>query len=270
MQVAGFDRSDVFVIGHAAIDNHGAAFGQADARPEQIEHGGQCGAVLGIARADLMGDREAVALDDEADHHWLAVRAVVARIATFGFVVGRGLALEIGRGQVVEIDRAVEIEPAAFALDERGLNGGAMEMELVEDAVERVLGHVIKTGAEDISQGSAADPLWNGMLGGRLDQPVEDHRAGPLTRGGGDAKRAQDIVQIEAFPELVADMDGTGFAMAFGVDPVRVDRNGLTLIGGWRAGQWRRIAGRRRSGRDLEWPGGWLPTGGREPLPQSG
>ena len=180
MQLAGFDLGDVFVIGHAAIDDDGAAFGQADARLEQVEHGGQRGAVLGVAGKDLMGDREAVAIDDEADHHLLAVRAVVARIAALGFAVGGGVALEIGRGQVVEVDRAVEVEQAALALDQRGLDGGAMRVELVEDAVERVLGQGIEVGAEDIGQGGAADPRRHGMLGGGFDQPVEDHRAGEL------------------------------------------------------------------------------------------
>jgi len=169
MQLAGFNLGDVVVVGHAAIDDDGAALGQADALFEQIEHGRQSGAVLGIASEHLMGDREAVAVDDEADHHLLAVRAVVARVAASGFAIGRGLAFEVGRGQVVEVECAVEIEQVALALDQRGLDGGAVGVELVEHAIERVLGQLIKVGAEDIGQGGAADPPRYGVLGGGLN-----------------------------------------------------------------------------------------------------
>jgi hypothetical protein len=55
VQLASFDLGDVFVIGHAAIDDHGAAFGQTDARFERIECRRQRGAVLGVAGKDLMG-----------------------------------------------------------------------------------------------------------------------------------------------------------------------------------------------------------------------
>ena len=96
MQLAGFDLGDVFVIGDTAIDDDGAAFGQADARCAPVEHGGQGGAVLGIAGEHLMGDRKAVAIDNEADHHLLAVRTMVARIAALRLRVGQGLALEVG------------------------------------------------------------------------------------------------------------------------------------------------------------------------------
>jgi hypothetical protein len=116
-----------------------------------------------------MGDGEAVAIDDKADHHLLAIRPVVARIATLGFAIGGGEALKIGGGQIVEVDRPVEIEQAALALDQCRLDGGAMRVELVEDAVERVLGQAVKAGAEDIGQGGAADPRRRGMLGSGFD-----------------------------------------------------------------------------------------------------
>ena len=87
-----------------------------------------------------MRDWEAVAIDDEADHHLLAVRAVIARVAALGFAVGGGEPLKVGRGQVVEVDRAVEVEQAALAFDQCRLDRGAMRVQLVEHAVERVLG----------------------------------------------------------------------------------------------------------------------------------
>jgi hypothetical protein len=75
MQLAGFDLGEVLVKSHAEVDDHGAAFGQADAGLQQIEHGGQRRAVPGVNGKDLMRDREAVATDHKADDHLLAVRA---------------------------------------------------------------------------------------------------------------------------------------------------------------------------------------------------
>src|SRR4030081_321831 len=118
---------------------------------------------------------------------------------------------EVGRGQVVEVDHAVEVEQIALALDQCGLDGGAMGMELVEDAIERILCQGIELGAEDVGQCRATDPLRRRMLGSGLDQPVQDHRAGETARAAGDPKFAQDLAQAEAVPELVADMDRTGF-----------------------------------------------------------
>jgi hypothetical protein len=104
-----------------------------------------------------------------------------------------------------------------------------MRVELVEDAVERVLDQGLKVGAEDIGQGGAADPIRHGMLGGGLDQPVEDHRAGELARTAGDTEVTQDVAETEPVPELIADMHGAGFAMLLGGDPARVDGDGAVV-----------------------------------------
>jgi hypothetical protein len=66
-------------------------------------------------------DRKAVAVDHEGDHDLLAVRSMIARVAALGLGVAGTLALEIGRGEIVEIDRGVEVEQTALALDQRRL-----------------------------------------------------------------------------------------------------------------------------------------------------
>jgi hypothetical protein len=48
-----------------------------------------------LAGKDFMGDREAVAVDHEADHHLFAVRSVVARIPALGLAIGSRLAFRI-------------------------------------------------------------------------------------------------------------------------------------------------------------------------------
>jgi hypothetical protein len=53
---------------HAAIDDDGGAFGQADARLEAVEHRRQRGTILSIALEDLVRDRKAVAILSAEDY----------------------------------------------------------------------------------------------------------------------------------------------------------------------------------------------------------
>jgi hypothetical protein len=55
---------------------------------------------------------------------------MIARVAALGLGVADTLAFEIGRGEIVEIDRDIEIEQAALARDQRRLDGRAMRMSL--------------------------------------------------------------------------------------------------------------------------------------------
>ncbi len=242
MKLAGFDFGDVLVIGHAAIDDDGGVFGQPDALGQAVEHDGQGGTVLAVAGEDLMSDREPVAVDDEADDDLLAVRAMVAGIAELSFGIGGGDPLEVVRGQIVEVDRAIEVEQVALALEQGGVDGGAMRMQRVEGPVEPVrVGGTID--GQDIGESGALHPRRHGVLGGGLDEPVQGHGAGEPARARGEFARGQDVVQPEALPELVADVDRAGFAMVLGGDPLRVDSNEGTLGRTWRRSRRR---GRRR------------------------
>src|SRR5205807_4758896 len=105
VEFARLELGDVVIVGHATVEHHGGALLEADALAQAVEHGGKRSAILGIASEDLMGDRKAVAIDDEADHDLLAIRSVIARIAARRLAVLGGKALEISRGEIVEIDR---------------------------------------------------------------------------------------------------------------------------------------------------------------------
>ena len=118
---------------------------QAGALGEAIEHGGERLAILSVAGEHLVGDRKALAVDHEPDHDLLAVGAVIARVAALGLVIAGALAFKIGRGEIVEIDRRIEIEQAALACNQRCLDGGAMRMQLVEHPIERVLLNPLKS-----------------------------------------------------------------------------------------------------------------------------
>src|SRR5215472_8172616 len=85
VKLAGLDVGKVVIKCHATIDDDGSAFFELDALAKTIDHG--------------------------------AERAVIAGVAALGFGIAGAQALKIRRGQVVEIDRLIEIEQAALLFD---------------------------------------------------------------------------------------------------------------------------------------------------------
>src|SRR5262245_15096794 len=76
------------------------------------------GAVVAVAGEDLVAQRVALPGDDQADEHLLAVAAVIARVAALRLRVGRGFALEVGAGDVVEQQVVLQTkEPAQPPLE---------------------------------------------------------------------------------------------------------------------------------------------------------
>lgn len=93
-----------------------------------------------------------------------------------------------------------------------------MRMQLVEHPIERVFRQPAEVDAENVGKRRAPDPIRHGVLGARCDQPIEHHRTGQPLHGGGQPAVAQNAVELEALPELIADMDRTGLTMPLGGD----------------------------------------------------
>src|SRR5258707_5493587 len=95
--------------GHAAI-HHPDARGipvTAFHRRNDLFDSGYVGAIAG---KHLVAERYAVTGHDKADADLLAIAPLIAAVATLGHRVGRGLALEVGAGHVVEQKLVVEPE----------------------------------------------------------------------------------------------------------------------------------------------------------------
>ena len=68
------------------------------------------------------------------------------------------------RCEVVEIDCLIELEQAAFPLDQRGLNGSAVWMQLIEHLVERIFLQRVEADAKNIGERRTPDPGRHGVL----------------------------------------------------------------------------------------------------------
>ena len=79
--------------------------------------------MLCVAGKDLVRDRKAFAADREPHHDLLAIGSMVGGMAAQRLGIARALALEVGRGEVVQIDRRIEVEQAALAREQRRLDG---------------------------------------------------------------------------------------------------------------------------------------------------
>lgn len=77
--------------------------------------------------------------DDQGQDEWLAVGAVVARVATLGLGQGVGIALEIGAGQLVVQAINGRAEAVLPFLGAVLLSGGVVDEQPVQPAIAPVL-----------------------------------------------------------------------------------------------------------------------------------
>jgi len=98
--------------------------------------------------------------------------------------------------------------------------------------VESVFREPVEVDAENIAERSTPDPIRHGMFGAWRDQSIEGHRTRKLTHGLGQPAVAQNAVEFEPLPELIAHMHGSGLTVA-----LRGDATGINLDQ-FAAGDW--------------------------------
>jgi hypothetical protein len=172
---------------------------------------------------------EAVAIQDQADHDLFAVRAVIPRIAALGLRIALALPFEVRRGQVVEVDRVVQVEQRALAGGQGLFDRGTLGMQPVEIAIQRLITERGEVHAQDVRQRRAPDPVGHGMLRGRPHQPVQRHHFSQQLRARAQAGVSEDRIQLQQVPHLMAHVHGPGFAFVFDPHALGVDREAARL-----------------------------------------
>ena len=148
------------VLGRNAAVHHPDALRLAVLRLDLLEEAPQRGVVGGVAREHLIGQRQALGRHDQGDHQLHAVAALVATVAVPAFVgvVVRRIGLEIGARQIVQQNLelgAEQILPARpQVIEERRL----VRQQLVEAAIQRVLGDQRIVLAEQIPHRALLEP----------------------------------------------------------------------------------------------------------------
>ena len=160
---------------HAAVTHEDHAL-QAEALLQLGDLGGQRRRVGGVAREHLDRDRAAVGGTQQADHDLRFVAPAIPAVAEPRQLAAA--ALQIGRGDVVEHQRAVgEMPPGQRPLDRR-----LRLAEPVERAVHLLGRHSLEAqhGAERVARRGRVEGTGGGQLGRRLEHPRHDQRQGQL------------------------------------------------------------------------------------------
>ena len=178
MMTASFDPLQICGIRHAAVDHHGAAGAFAGAPLKRAQHLIERSGVVAIAGEDFVRPGKAVAVEDQAHYYLFAVGALVARVAALGLRIARGQTFEVGRGEIVEQQRVIEVKQRPFAFGQRTFDLFAVGMKLIEIAVKRLVTQPTEVALQELLHRTAADPVGHGVFGPRRDQAVEHHRLG--------------------------------------------------------------------------------------------
>ena len=93
-----------------------------------------------FAGPGAMGQGEALAGQHQGNHDLFAVATMVTRVATLGQLVVVGQSLEIGTGQIVEQQIVIELKEGTEPFFDRVFDGILCLEELIERAIETVLG----------------------------------------------------------------------------------------------------------------------------------
>ena len=155
-------------------------FGGTETAADRREHVTQRRFVGGVTGQHLVGERQAFGRDDEGDDDLHAVAAFVAAVAEAAGIVlvGRHVAFEAGRGQIVEqhfVARVEQIAPALAKMREEFL---FVRQQQVVAAVKGVVLRRAGVQAEQVGQSGRGKPMTvqTPLAAGR-EQPVDHQHA---------------------------------------------------------------------------------------------
>jgi len=143
------------------------------------QHAAQRGAVGGVARQHLVGERKAFRRHDQRNHDLHAVTALVAAVAVAPLVrfIIRRRRLEIAARQIVEQylePRSEQVLPPLAQMREQRL---FVRQQLVQAAVERILLHQPIVGSQQVPHRALLEPLpVQPPFAARIDQPIAHQR----------------------------------------------------------------------------------------------
>ena len=165
------------------------------------------GHVVAVAGEHLVADREAFPAHDQPDADLLAIRAMIAAVASLRLRVAFRLALEVGRRHVVEHQVVVEVEERAEAVLEVFLQRLLVRQELVQPLVEPGVMDARGCNPDQVLEGRVLVPVLRDVeLAGGLAEPRQDQDARDQRPGNDLAPGAQmllaEIVEPERAPQL--------------------------------------------------------------------
>ena len=140
VMASGLDLLEVFVERHAAVHDHRTSTLAPCALLQGLQHLIDGRPILAIAVEDLMGFGKALPVEHQADDDLFAVRPLIARITSLSLGIALAFALEVSRGQIVEIVAVVQIEKRLLSACQSRLDRAPVGVQAIEIAIQGFVG----------------------------------------------------------------------------------------------------------------------------------
>ncbi len=155
-----------------------------------------------------MGFGETLRVQHQADHHLLAVGPGVPRITPLSGGIGPHLTLEIGRSQIVQINRIVQVEQGPLPVGQEPFDFLPLRVQTVQLTIQRTL--VQPAHLKPVRQRRPGRPAGRGQLGAGMDQPTQDHHLGQLPRPLRQTALGQDLTNPQPAIKVPPHMQWSG------------------------------------------------------------
>ena len=175
----------------------------------------------------FVANGEPVTVQHQTHGHQLAVRAVLLAVAPLRLGCLQDLALEVGVGQIVKQQLALQVEQRFLPSVQLRLDLHPMPMQFVHVPVEPVLVQLVGVHAQDIGHGRPLGPVHHRQFRTGMDQPVQSHHLGQQPGRRGQLDRLEDRVQLQSLPHLVAHVQRPSLAQVLGPHPGGLYRHGV-------------------------------------------
>jgi hypothetical protein len=150
---------------------------------------------MSIAGEHLVAQGKAVEGHDQRDADLLAVGTMIARIAALPLWVGFGQAFEIRACHVVEQHLVLDRKQLSAAPGQMRLERRLVHKQVIEAAIEAILGDRLVAKLQQIAERRAAVPvLGNVQLAGRLAEPRRHEHGRHLRPGDAFLARRQHLL----------------------------------------------------------------------------
>ena len=122
-----------------------------------------CRHIVAVAFEDLVAQRQPLTGHHQRDADLLAVRPVIAAVATLGQGVAFHSSLEVGRGDVVEEEVVFDTEQLSKPLPNVLFDFVFVRQDLVQSSIDSILVHLFNRKAQQIIQSGLAVPVLSNV-----------------------------------------------------------------------------------------------------------
>ena len=168
-----------------------------------LDHMHQRFPIVHVAIEQFVAQFEAVLVEDHPDHDLRAVIALLLALAALGALVALHLTFEIGVGQVVQQNRALQMEVRAFLLAQMRSDRLPVQQKMVTGSIISVTSAWQMTRVQQFRQRRGRHPTGQGVLADGIHQPIDHFDSNRLLLGHGKSQLRQTGRHLQRRPRML-------------------------------------------------------------------